>query len=125
MTDGKWHLDPPDVSGIKTLKAIDFAVYGEDYIGRRVRVIGAKVFSADVGHALLHLPGSYASVDLAGVPRDLIKRLIETCGGIGSPAASCSPEITGTVRRLPSSGKLELLDPTIDWPRAPIATTRR
>ena len=105
--DGKWHMTPPNQDSIKEISAVDLAVFGENYIGRRIKVIGGHIISADVSHIQLRLPGSYITASLDGVPRDIVKRLIEECPMLND-RANCSLDITGDVRRSRYGDNLEL-----------------
>ena len=100
---------------VASIEAIDFALDWKQYIGKVVRVTGAKVGFADVQHTMLLLPGSMATVDLAGVPRDTVKHLIQDCQAFGDDP-SCTVTITGTVGREPYGDNAHLTHAKIDLP---------
>ena len=114
--DGKWVFNPETPVGIKTVKPIDLAVYGDDMAGQRIRIPGVEIHSASVKQGIIQLPGSTALVRFDGLPRDVIKRLIEKCSGIGRNGCRFTVVATVSGRKV-VDGWNELVDPLIEAAR--------
>jgi hypothetical protein len=97
--DGKWHeIVPSPPVAAETVTPIDWVVYSERYIGRRIAVSGVRFFDADVQYSRVELPGAYAVVDLSGAPAEMLKYVITNCRSIFT-GAECSFDITGIAGR--------------------------
>lgn len=97
--DGKWHeIVPTPPVAAETVAPIDWVVYSERYIGRRIAVPGIRFFDADVQYSRVELPGAYAVVDLSGVPPEMLKYVITNCRSIFT-GAECMFDITGIAGR--------------------------
>lgn len=119
LRDGRWGLVPDPGSEVRTLSAIDLAVYRDDYVGQRIRLEHVPLYGATVRDAVLRLPGTFAQLEYGGMPRDQIKRLLETCADV-TPSPRCAVTVVATVahRRVVDGWPL-LVDPVVEFAQQP------
>lgn len=96
-SEGKWAVDPPleKAAELKIVKAADFAVFWEDFIGERVRIVDGRLHAVDTDSSMLSIPGRSVSVEMTAVARPVLRTLIERCGSI-SINTQCRIDVTGT-----------------------------
>lgn len=117
MKEGRWTVDPEAPSGIRTVSAIDFAVYGRDYIGKRVKVVGGTFSGVDASYGQLVLPGGRVVVRFDDMARDSVKTLVENCSSF-VPVSNrvCTVNVIGTVRAQRFDNKPEIVEPVLETP---------
>lgn len=120
LRDGRWILVPEPGSEVRALSAIDLAVYRDDYVGQRIRLERVPLYGATVRDAIIRLPGTFARLEYGGMPRDQVKRLLETCAG-ATPVAHCAATVVATVahRRVVDGWPL-LVDPVVELAQRPL-----
>lgn len=119
LRDGLWVLLPEPGSEVKEVSAIDLAVYRDDYVGQRVRLTRVPLYGSTVRDAIIRLPGTFAQLAYAGMPRDQIKHLLETCAG-ARPSPQCAVTVVATVAsQLVVDGWPLLVDPVIEFDQQP------
>jgi hypothetical protein len=118
--DGKWKLVEAGAPAgpVTTLRGVDFLVDGGDYIGRRVKVTDGRIFGASSSSALLSLTGGSVRLVTRGMPRDMLRFVLDNCTGIRTSESACRRDVTGTVAKQKYSDDLELYDLEIGKPQA-------
>lgn len=119
LRDGRWVLFPEPGSEVKALSAIDLAVYRDDYVGQRIRLERVPLYGATIRDAIIRLPGTFAQLEYGAMPRDQIKRLLESCAG-ARPVPHCAVTVVATVahRRVLDGWPL-LVDPVVELAQQP------
>ena len=105
--DGKWRVTAKEIDseGAQVVKAIDFALSPKNYVGQKVRVVGGRMFGAQVNYGILNIPGSSLHVVFSELPRDQVKAFVENCSSIMTDA-DCFYDFVGTVERRDSDVQL-------------------
>ena len=93
-------LSATNSSHAQTMEGVDFALDWRSLVGKRVTVIGTRVFSADAERAAVNIQGGMIHLKLAGVPRETIRSLILNCN-MSFDDKACRYNVTGTVERMP------------------------
>jgi hypothetical protein len=117
-SDGIWKLVEAGAPAgpVTTLRGVDFLVDGGDYIGRRVKVTDGKIFGASSSWALLGLTGGSVRLITRGMPRDMLRFILDNCTGIRT--TECRRDVIGTVAKEKYGDDLELYDLEIVKPAA-------
>src|SRR3984885_1011762 len=107
----RWKVIPSSDVPVADLKPIDIALYGDRYLGKRVRVQGAEVYGVSVEWGILRLPGAAVTILFKGADREALRPLVEHCQGFGDQPG-CAIDIPATVAQL-TDGKIALIDPVL------------
>jgi hypothetical protein len=121
QSDKRWKLVAAGAPAgpVTSLRGVDFLVDGVDYIGRRVKVTGGRIYGADTSSAVLSLTGGSVRLVTRGMPRDTLRDILSKCAGPPSSDASCRRSVVGTVAKQKYAGDLELYHLEIMPPTTP------